>query len=625
MTIYKGIGEIISHYSNVPATLVAGNKVNPMHIIRFTDIFKTLDLKNEELLLASYDPAGAVNFILTDKNFYYNDNQISKSVSLGSFRNELLQKNAGSAEAGIVSEVIGLVLKKRTEARKTLDSFVDKYKNLIDREKENFENKELFFDGKYVEMLLHESGEVLDMCRILNNDAHFIQSLNLIFSNTNEATDGFKAEHLVIADLIHTYKLIAIQENEKAMFTLAYFFERLQGNNFANGISIERLNEMVTRDSFRTNIGKIKAAHFIQTSGEYQDEFLLPSILFRIEHELFMKSGNLLYRFASLIAKSNNIITEEEKVILKNILEKTAKPRTMTKEVKSREIPEDDSLEKVMVELNNLIGLAEVKKSISDLVNLMKIEKIRLEKNLENVEISLHSVFLGPPGTGKTTVARLLGRIYKHLGYLEKGHLVETDRAGLVAGFVGQTAIRVNEIVNESMGGVLFIDEAYSLAVQDGGRDFGQEAVDTLVKRMEDYRKELVVVVAGYTEPLKFFVESNPGLRSRFNRYFMFNHFYPQELLEIMKLYCKSGDFVLSEAAADKLMEMFEMMYEKRDEGFGNARVVRNIFERCIQNQANRLVNIPELTVELLQNIDEEDVPEPKYMVEQVYFTKSED
>lgn len=194
----------------------------------------------------------------------------------------------------------------------------------------------------------------------------------------------------------------------------------------------------------------------------------------------------------------------------------------------------------------------------------------------------------------------------------------------MVAGFVGQTAIRVNEIVNESKGGVLFIDEAYSLAVQDGGRDFGQEAVDALVKRMEDYRKELVVVVAGYTEPLKFFVESNPGLRSRFNRYFMFNHFYPQELLEIMKLYCKSGDFLLSESASDKLMEMFEMMYEKRDEGFGNARVV-DVFERCIQNQANRLVNIPELSVELLQNIDEEDVPEPKYMVEQVYFTKSEE
>jgi stage V sporulation protein K len=179
-------------------------------------------------------------------------------------------------------------------------------------------------------------------------------------------------------------------------------------------------------------------------------------------------------------------------------------------------------------------------------------------------------------------------------------------------------------VVKQSLGGVLFIDEAYSLAVEDGGRDFGQEAVDTLVKRMEDYRKQMVVVVAGYTEPLKYFVESNPGLRSRFNRFFMFNHFYPSELIEIIKTYCKSSDFILTEGASDKLLEMFDMMYEKRDESFGNARVVRNVFERCIQNQANRLVAIPELTNELLQTIEETDVPEPKYMVEQVFFTKAE-
>jgi SpoVK/Ycf46/Vps4 family AAA+-type ATPase len=625
MTIYGKIEDIICRAGNVPSTLVMGDKVNPMHIIGFTGLFKTLDLKKEELLLVSYSASGPVNFILTNQNFYYNQNNTANSVPLGNFSGDLMKKSAGPAEIAIVSKVISLIQTQRSEAKKTLDSFVDKYKTLIDNEKQNFENKELFFDGRYIEMMVHETDEVLQMCNMLNNDAHFIQSLNLIFSNTGQATDGFKAEHLVIADLISTYKLIAINENEKAMFTLAYYFERLQGNNFTKGITIMRLNEMVTHESFRANIGKIKSAKFIQTAPEYEGEFLLPSILFRIEHQLFMKSGNLLYRFASLIVKADNTASEEEKEILKKILEKTTKPKTKHKEIVSREIPEDDTIEKVMYELNNLIGLEEVKKSISDLINLMKIEKIRREKKLENVEISLHSVFMGPPGTGKTTVARLLGRIYRHLGYLEKGHLVETDRAGLVAGYVGQTAIRVNEVVNESLGGVLFIDEAYSLAVEDGGRDFGKEAVDTIVKRMEDNRKRMVVVVAGYTEPLKFFVESNPGLRSRFTRFYMFNHFLPQQLMEIMKSFCKSADFVLSKDASDKLLEMFEMMYERRDESFGNARVVRNVFERCIQNQANRLVAIRELTVELLQTIEEIDIPEPKYMVDQIYFTKKKD
>lgn len=625
MSIFNKISDIVNQHSNVPETLISGNKINPLHILQISGFFKKLDLKNEEILLASYKPNGPINFVLTDSRLHYNLNHIPNTASLQDYNPELLKPVAKEVEISIVNDVVDLILNKKQEVRKTLDSFINKYKDLMENEKANHHNTELFFDGRYIEMLLHETDEVLHLCTELNQDAHFIQSLNLIFANTQEAADGFKTEHLIIADLIRAYKEIALEENEKAMFTLAYYFERLQGNNFTKGISIQRLNEMVTKEAFRLNIEKIKGAGFISTSAQYKDEYLLPSLLFRMEHPLFMKSGNILYRFASLIAKADNTISEQEKSVLKSILEKTSKPKTKQSNITSREIPDDDSMEKVMSDLNNLIGLEEVKKSISDLVNLMKIEKLRTENKLENIDISLHSVFLGPPGTGKTTVARLLGRIYKHLGYLDKGHMVETDRAGMVAGYVGQTAIRVNDLVNESLGGVLFIDEAYSLAVEDGGRDFGQEAVDALVKRMEDYRRQLVVVVAGYTEPLKYFVESNPGLRSRFNRYYMFNHFLPLQMLEIIKSYCKSADFILTVDASDKLMEIFERLYEKRDESFGNARVVRNIFERCIQNQANRLVNLPELNVNLLQTIEEVDIPEPNYMVNQVYFTKTEE
>ncbi len=621
MMFHKKIEEILGQFPDAPTTLVAGNRVNPLHIITISTFFKTLDLYREDILLASYNPSGAIYFVLTDLHIYYNRNQVAQRTPLSNYSSDLLVDIAQPIEIKILEDSILILNQQRTQAKKTLDSFVDKYKSLFESEKINFENKELHFDGKYLEMLLHEGDEMLHLCSQLNNDAQFIQSLNLIFSYTGEALDGLKAEHIFIADLIYAYRLIAINENLKGKFTLAYFFERLQGNNFSKGISIQRLNEMVNNESFQANIEKIKAARFINTPPGYEDEFILPSILFRMDHLLFAKSGNLLYRFASLIAKADNKVTDEEKEIIKSLLAKTSQPKTITKDISREEIPSYDSLEKVLDDLNILTGLEEVKKSIADLVNLMKIDKLRKEKNLENVEIGLHTVFLGPPGTGKTTVARLLGRIFKHLGYLSKGHVVETDRAGLVAGYVGQTAIKVNEIVNESKGGVLFIDEAYSLAVPDGGRDFGTEAIDALLKRMEDYRRDLVVVIAGYTEPMKAFVESNPGLRSRFNRYFMFNHFLPSQLLEIMKTFCKSSDFVMSESAVEKLLEMFEMMYEKRDEGFGNARVVRNVFERCIQNQANRLVNIPELTVELLQIIEEADVPEPKYMTDQVYFT----
>jgi stage V sporulation protein K len=288
-------------------------------------------------------------------------------------------------------------------------------------------------------------------------------------------------------------------------------------------------------------------------------------------------------------------------------------------------IPQDDTLEKVMEELNSMVGLENIKKDIAELINLLEIQKKRTSGGLKNIEITLHTVFLGPPGTGKTSVARLLSRIYKHLGFLSKGQLCETDREGMVAGYVGQTATKVDKLVDYSIGGVLFIDEAYGLANNFSGNDYGAEAINTLLKRMEDHRDDLAVVVAGYTEPMKVFVESNPGLRSRFNRFFHFEHFTPSELLQIFEGLCSKTDFILSEDAKEKLNDTFELLYAKRDEGFGNARTLRNLFEKCVQNQANRVIKLAELNPDILRELTEADIPEPTETEKQVYFSANDE
>ncbi len=604
--------------------IALGASLNSKQVVQISGFFKQLDLSVEEIVLVIFNQESKPLVVITDLNIYYLENNFQRYISLTQYFKIQLKGVLTDIQCEIVDETIDLIKSKMVEHRNTLDSFVNKIKTLVDSDTQNFENRNLHFDGKYIEMLIHESDEILKLCSELNGDEFFIRNVNLVFDGANQALNGYKAEHFFINDLIKAYIDVLESENEKTRFTLAYFFERLNGNDFAKGISIQRLNEMAAKEFFKNNVEKIKNSKILELAKDQNEAYILPTLLHKIDHPLFLKSGNLIYRFASIVVKGDGVISEVEKSALKIVLEKTSKPKQSTDNEKlTKHIPEDDTLEKALFDLNDLIGLEEVKKSVTDLINFLKIDKIRREKGLEVVQNSYHMVFLGPPGTGKTTVARLMGRIYKHLGYLKKGHVVETDRAGMVAGYVGQTALKVDELVNSSIDGVLFVDEAYSLVVDKDGRDFGSEAIDTLVKRMEDARDKMVVIVAGYTDPMKEFIESNHGLRSRFNRYFVFNHFLPQQLLEIMRSYCKKSDFILTEDASDKLLDTFEMLYEKRDDSFGNARTVRNLFEKCIQNQANRLVLKNKLTNELLQTLEAEDVPEPKTTLEQVYLTVS--
>ena len=224
-------------------------------------------------------------------------------------------------------------------------------------------------------------------------------------------------------------------------------------------------------------------------------------------------------------------------------------------------------------------------------------------------------VFYGPSGTGKTTVARIMARVYHTLGILSKGQLVEVDRSGLVAGYVGQTALKTTQVIEKALGGVLFIDEAYALSGK-GGQDFGQEAIDTILKAMEDHRDDLVVIVAGYEDLMEDFIHSNPGLESRFNKYFYFEDYNGAQLLAIFQSMCAKNGYTLDDKATEYAESYFKTLYEERDENFGNARDVRNVFERAVARQSDRVAALEkpgkeELMALTVADLQEEGGPVP--------------
>lgn len=338
-------------------------------------------------------------------------------------------------------------------------------------------------------------------------------------------------------------------------------------------------------------------------------DFWMSALLSCVENKEWMtRYLVLIYRFASLVAKMDGVITEREadwlaKIMVKNedepIVEQNDEPNVTE--------AGSETADAAMKELETLIGLTEVKEEIARLRSFIQIQNMRKEQGLAVIPVSRHFVFTGNPGTGKTTVARILAQIYKDLGVVKTGQLIETDRSGLIAEYVGQTAVKTNKVIDSALDGVLFIDEAYSLA-QGGKEDYGSEAIATLLKRMEDNRDRLVVILAGYNNEMQQFIDSNPGLQSRFNRYINFPDYDANELLQIFSLLLSKNDFVLTADGEEKLIAKLSAAVQGKTKNFGNARYVRNVFEKTLENQAVRLSSQPRITHDDLITIQAEDI-----------------
>lgn len=381
----------------------------------------------------------------------------------------------------------------------------------------------------------------------------------------------------------------------------------LINNTFDKMINYEMLirrygNDCLSEDSFLQKVPKViqlvakaEKADVLRETNYLQDTWRLYNFLEQLGNVLVNCSGARLKFAIKLMDYFQNGMKEfiYEIEAQEGIAElpKIRESRMEDKETifaRSDE-PFIQEINRILEEIDALVGLVNVKKEIHDTVNLLIVQKIREMKGFKTTNVTRHMVFMGNPGTGKTTIARKLGDIFKHLEILKNGHMVEVDRSALVSSEMGKTAENVRKYANEAMGGVLFIDEAYALASDIEG-DYGQEAIDTLLKIMEDERENMIVIVAGYNDLMQNFLDANPGLRSRFSKFIKFLDYSEVELYEIFELYCKQQDYILADGTKQIILDKIRSMKEINMQHFGNARTIRNYFERVISNQANRMV-----------------------------------
>ncbi|MBN8560775.1 MAG: AAA family ATPase [Leptolyngbya sp. UWPOB_LEPTO1] len=452
--------------------------------------------------------------------------------------------------------------------------------------------------------------------------AELVQEANLFFEAVSPLLQlGENVTACILRDLGKIAYLSAAGDGELSSneaFFCALVYAMINGNETAlNHLNYWNSSAEV-RNTYRQSV--IQILNAAAAEGEHTNyQLVTPTVLRKVDKEhglqLCEPFINAMYRLAQIMIKADGEVTLDEvdvlpaveRLLLQDAFDDDA---FTTDDIEDEDLDcQEDSLEQVLAELSELIGMQEVKQEVKTLTNFLTVQKARSARGMAKTQTSLHTVFCGPPGTGKTTIARLLGRIYKNLGFLAKGHVVETDRSGLVAGYVGQTAQKVEEQIQKALDGVLFIDEAYALKPFDSSNDFGQEAIDILLKRMEDYRDRLVVIVAGYPDEMAHFLESNPGLKSRFNRFFKFDHYQPDELLQLFEKCCKDNHYKITHEARLILKHTLHTMYVNRTKTFGNGRDVRNLFEKTLEKQANRIAIVDNLTEEILSTIQPIDLP----------------
>lgn len=328
---------------------------------------------------------------------------------------------------------------------------------------------------------------------------------------------------------------------------------------------------------------------------------------------------SLLREVCDALAGIDGDFSAKENRFVQYLLEQTSAicHEVQRQAAESAQVVGHDRLDEILKELDELVGLEAVKQKVREVANFARLQQMRISQGMPAIPATYHTVYTGNPGTGKTTMARLMGRIFRVLGVLKKGHVVECDRSALVAEYVGQTAPRTNAMMDSALDGILFIDEAYTLAKE--GEDFGREAIDTLLKRMEDNRDRLIVIVAGYPENMRTFIDSNPGLSSRFTRYIEFPDYAVPELCRIFSSICRKNALHLTPGLREKLVHHFTYLRERADEQFGNARLVRNCFEAAINAQAMRLAASGDFSPAALSNLAEEDLNSPAQEQLQAY------